>query len=305
MPTPFSPAMDPQIERAGIWETFHGSLVSRIADQLNERLPENYVAVPEIRTRLANVREEDEWDDEASGAVAGGARQRRPDVLVGRREPEWQGGADAGGVAVLIEPAVVEFVDETIEVKEGYVDVIRLPDREIVTSIELLSPANKRGDSRSTYLHRRAELRASGVNLLEIDLLLLGRRVEPETAMPRADAGYCAVLSRVENYPKLLVYTWPPATRCRRCPCRCARRTRTWRWTSARWSTWCTTADGTSHCSSTTPPPPYNAPPHALQNPASASWPPLPHDGQARPVALPLPPPHSAVTMPVGTTIRP
>ncbi|MDB5358406.1 MAG: hypothetical protein JWN24_4859, partial [Phycisphaerales bacterium] len=36
---------------------------------------------------------------------------------------------------------------ESLEVREGYIEIQRLPDYELVTSIELLSPWNKYGDS--------------------------------------------------------------------------------------------------------------------------------------------------------------
>lgn len=56
MPTPHSPAIDPFIEKTGIWGDFHASLIAAIRDQLNERLPENYAATIEARPSHARQR---------------------------------------------------------------------------------------------------------------------------------------------------------------------------------------------------------------------------------------------------------
>ena len=202
MPSPFHPAMDPQIEASGLWETFHGSFVQACGDMLNERLPPNYVAISEVRTRLTSVHEEAEWDAPAHPAPTG---QHRPDVVVARTAPSPARAGDVAGVATL-EPAAVVAADEWVEVKERYIDILHLPDRQVVTSIELLSPANKQGAGRADYQQKRAQTQRAGVNLLEIDLLLAGQRLEPEEKMPPGD--YFAVLSRAELYPNLLIYAW-------------------------------------------------------------------------------------------------
>ena len=199
--------MDPQIERAGIWEIFHRAFVQSCADVLNERLPDAYVAVSEGRTRLTSLAEEAEWD---VGLRRELATSRIPDVLVGSsRRPDAEAVAESAASVATLEPRTVELSDEPYEVTQRYVNVLRLPEREVVTSIELLSPSNKYSPGRREYLDSRREVRRSGVNLLEIDLLLKGRRLLPTHAMPAAGGGYCAVLSRARSYPNLLVYTWP------------------------------------------------------------------------------------------------
>jgi len=61
---------------------------------------------------------------------------------------------------------------------QRHLKIIHLPNEEVVTVIELLSPTNKRSgeDGIDAYLEKRAELVASGVNLVEIDLLRGGDR---------------------------------------------------------------------------------------------------------------------------------
>jgi hypothetical protein len=56
------------------------------------------------------------------------------------------------------------------EIRETWIEIRRLPDLELVTVIELLSPTNKAGTGRLEYLEKRHELHTRRVNLVEIDL---------------------------------------------------------------------------------------------------------------------------------------
>ena len=65
--------------------------------------------------------------------------------------------------------------------REPYIEIIHSASGEVVTAIELLSPANKlEGVGRRQYLRKQDELLSSNVNLVEIDLLSSGARVTPE-----------------------------------------------------------------------------------------------------------------------------
>ena len=205
MPSRYSPAMDPYIERTGIWGDFHGSLITEIKRQLNRRLPRNYIAISEERLRLGSPEDVDP-DYDGNGPV----RRPQPDVVISGKGVVV-GQAQATSLAAVVEPSCVAHPEATdaVEFKDHYVEVIRLPEREVITTIEVLSPANKRGDMRRDYHEKRDRTRRSGSHLVEIDLLLAGRRLDPETGMPRPGTGYCAVLSRRESYPVLLVYAWP------------------------------------------------------------------------------------------------
>jgi hypothetical protein len=76
---------------------------------------------------------------------------------------------------------------------------------QLVTVIELLSPANKyAGPDREQYLAKRRELLASAVHFVEIDLLRGGPRMPMEN-LPECD--YCVLVSRVETRPEAGV--WP------------------------------------------------------------------------------------------------
>lgn len=70
-------------------------------------------------------------------------------------------------------------------------------DRQLVTVVELLSPANKQaGTNREQYLAKRRQLRAGGINLVEIDLLRGG---PPLPAIGRPPCAYSVLVQRAEH----------------------------------------------------------------------------------------------------------
>lgn len=83
-----------------------------------------------------------------------------------------------------------------IPVKIMSVEVRDLAQNQLVTSIEILSPVNKRGNTLQTYQQKRRRLYEAGVHLVEIDLLRRGTR---PFAHPRiADAQYVMLLTRAQ-----------------------------------------------------------------------------------------------------------
>jgi hypothetical protein len=93
------------------------------------------------------------------------------------------------------------------ERRETYLVIRERETMEIVTVIETLSPANKRGssDGRAQYLAKREEILRSRTNLVELDLLRGGQRL-PARGMPTAD--YYALVSRGHKRPRTDVYAW-------------------------------------------------------------------------------------------------
>lgn len=78
-------------------------------------------------------------------------------------------------------------------------------NRQLITVLELLSPANKRpGRDRDQYVDKRNQLLASAAHFVEIDLLRGGPRM-PLTDLPPCD--YYALVSRVEERPEAGL--WP------------------------------------------------------------------------------------------------
>jgi hypothetical protein len=157
MPNPF-PGMNPYLEKTSIWQGFHNSLAAHIAD-VNTLLPPNYAATPELRIFME--------DPEVGYA--------RPDVVISDAPTLSQIGITTGSLAVD-EPLLVISPEEY---HEAYV-LVSVQDRdkhvEIVTTIEILGPANKiGGEGRRLYLDKQRELGASDVHFLEIDLLRTGQ----------------------------------------------------------------------------------------------------------------------------------
>ena len=78
------------------------------------------------------------------------------------------------------------------------VRVYRTETRELVTTIELLSPYNKRPGRHglSDYLHKRSHILASRVHLVEVDLLRGGERPGPEVADEPLDTDYVLLVNR-------------------------------------------------------------------------------------------------------------
>jgi len=91
------------------------------------------------------------------------------------------------------------------EVHESCVEIRDREDRKLVCIIELLSPSNKkRGEDPEQYLTKRRQLIASGVHLVELDLLRGGPRMPLEEA-PQSD--YLVMVSRAEERPRVGI--WP------------------------------------------------------------------------------------------------
>ena len=168
MPSPF-PGMDPYLEEPHLWPDVHARLITGVADALTPALRPKYVARIEQDIFRA------ESDDEEEPTIV-------PDVRV---EPRRSPAVVGGGTATM--PEVTPAVDVTGWVRpvlrHRYLEVREPRSRDVVTCIELVSPANKRGGSagRRRFGERRDQATAAGVNWLEIDLLRAGK---PTTRLP-------------------------------------------------------------------------------------------------------------------------
>lgn len=187
MPTPF-PGMDPYLERPGRWHPFHTLLISEIALALAPLVAPKYYVSVEERAYIVSGEQ----------PVA-----RRPDVaLVGKPvpQPEPVPGAQTAvsSRAVLVEVPIPE------EVRERFLEIRDATTEEVVTVIEVLSPANKRpGPGRSLYLHKREQVLSSLTSLVEVNLLRAG------AAMPLSQevtSDYYILVSRGWQRPKALLF---------------------------------------------------------------------------------------------------
>ncbi|BAZ32641.1 hypothetical protein NIES4074_51470 [Cylindrospermum sp. NIES-4074] len=136
MPSPF-PGMNPYLEHPELFPGLHHWLIIEIARFLSPQLRPKYRVAVEVRMY--------ETIDENSF------------VTVGAPQP------------------VKVKVPMPLTIKEGYLEVKEVGTQELITTIEILSPTNKRqGKGRQIYEKKREQVLASLSNLVEIDLLRKG-----------------------------------------------------------------------------------------------------------------------------------
>jgi hypothetical protein len=190
MPSPF-PGMDPYLEGSE-WLSFHAQFCAEIARQLSPRLRPKYVALTEKRFMP------DTADD-----VSIAPRAFYPDTAVATTT---QVAAPARRKKMADAPLHLETVMPEL-VPQMSVEIRDATNRQLVTAIEILSPANKRGEGRADYLHKRRSIFRSSAHLVEIDLLLEGQRVPMRQPLPLVP--YFVFISRAEERPMLDI--WPIA----------------------------------------------------------------------------------------------
>ncbi len=160
---PQFPGMDPWLEHPDLWPDVHNSLITAIRDELMPKVLPRYVIRVESRTSVLTGLDVD--------------LLYRPDLAI--RTANASGPRSGAGVAIVEPPKskpfhVVVSIDDD-EIEETFLTVQELPDRKLVTAIEVLSPTNKKTrDARAEYLGKRRNLIRSGVNFVEIDLLRSG-----------------------------------------------------------------------------------------------------------------------------------
>ena len=173
MPSPF-PGMDPFVEHPFDWKGVHAELIVSVRAAILAGLPENYDCRIEADLYLHELSgEERGYPVRPAGppfAVADDAVR-----LTGPARP-----ASTGGGPALLDAPVRHPVGPAHAVREYTQRFLQITDREgerVVCVIELLSPTNKVGSDRGTYLAKRDRLLRSESHLVEIDLLRAGRRM--------------------------------------------------------------------------------------------------------------------------------
>ena len=164
MPSPF-PGMDPFLE-GYLWPDVHHSLATHIRRQLTPRLRPKYVARIEIQVV------QDKTPEAEIGIMY-------PDVEIIRTLHEPAPALVSGDVALASPLAPTAPLTVPIfqpEVRLASVEIRDAAKNELVTSIEIISPVNKRQPDLARYRQKRDRLYEAGVHLLEIDLLRRGQR---------------------------------------------------------------------------------------------------------------------------------
>ena len=196
MPSPF-PGMDPYLEGSE-WGSFHSQLIVSVSRQLAPQLRPRYVALVEKRFVFDSGHELDSGQELSISTQNGsGRRDIYPDVGIAERDPTASMSQSAP--AAVLEPTLQIPTVVAREVPQRWVEIRDVAERRLITIIELLSPANKRGRGYSDYVERREEILASRAHLLEIDLLRQGHRVPMRDTLPAAP--YYLFLSRARRRP--------------------------------------------------------------------------------------------------------
>ncbi|MBG1269600.1 DUF4058 family protein [Nostoc sp. WHI] len=160
MPSIFH-GMNPYLEHPELFPGLHHLLISEIARFLSPQLRPKYRVAVEVRMY--------ETTDENSLLVG------IPDVIVKSRQTVTDSTNTNVAVAALTSKPIKVKIPMPVTIREGYLEVREVGTEALVTTIEILSPTNKRpGKGRQTYQDKREQVLASRTNLVEIDLLRKG-----------------------------------------------------------------------------------------------------------------------------------
>jgi hypothetical protein len=181
--------MDPFLEEPSGWTSVHHRLISVISDTLTEQVAPHFSVSIEERVYISD-------DDDPDVR-----RQLAPDIfLVQRPSASSTSPADT---ATATPPTIIERL-VPLEVHDRFLTIYDRRSRELVTTIEVLSPWNKaRGTrGRREFLAKREVVFSTRTHWIEIDLLRAGER--PEEVEGQSD--YYALLRRGDGSGKLAVW---------------------------------------------------------------------------------------------------
>lgn len=158
--------MHPKLVESKYFPDLHASLCVDIRYWLAPRLPKTYSISVERGLIM--------WDR------YGEQKRYRPDVRIDRVESPIANYIDATSVNVP------SFTVNVPNQPQRYL-AIRGEDEHLITTIEILSPANKNGDGYDDFRRKQEHLSERGVYLVEIDLLIQGKRRWQDKSVNRAD----------------------------------------------------------------------------------------------------------------------
>lgn len=189
MASPF-PGMNPYLEHPAIWQEFHSRLIVAIADDLGPRLRPKYRAAVEKRI----------YEDASNDLTFVG----RPDTTVFRTSRDMERVTAGKSNLMSTEPIRVE-VPMPEEFRERYLEIRDVMTGEVVTTLELISPSNKRsGRGRLQYEEKRLAILGSRTHLIEIDLIRAFSPLPLRSDLPVSL--YRILISRSEQRPRADLY---------------------------------------------------------------------------------------------------
>ncbi|MEM1168661.1 MAG: DUF4058 family protein [Cyanobacteria bacterium P01_H01_bin.35] len=195
MPSPF-PGMNPYLEHPDLWPGLHNRLIVRIADLLSAQLGDKYSVSLDVRMYETN---------DAESVLVG-----LPDVSVLSKKGQVNTSNSTESQLAVTEPStkpITVTLPIPITIREGYLQIQEVATKEVITAIEILSPANKRGGKgREMYLEKREKVLDSSTNFIEIDLLRRGQRMP--ISNDKNKTHYRILVSRAKQRPRAELYTF-------------------------------------------------------------------------------------------------
>lgn len=193
MPSSF-PGMDPYLENPALWPNVHGRLIVAIADALSPQLLPTYQ--PIIEEAVYRI---DSPIDQQPSVIIG-----IPDVAIQKTSKAAKPMESAVALAEPIASPVVVELPVPATFRQRFIEIRNTANQEVVTIIEVLSPANKRGEGRARYQQKRSRILESQSNLVEVDLLHRGKPMP--TFRGDVASHYRILVSSVQRRPQALSY---------------------------------------------------------------------------------------------------
>jgi Protein of unknown function (DUF4058) len=189
MNSPF-PGMNPYLENSVFWAELHHRLITAIADNIELNIPPQYRVAIEQRTYLS---------DNSDSVLVG-----IPDVTIFcQKAASQQHSLDNKQISTSEGITVMMPIPENVT--ESYLEIREVSTGFVVTTIEILSPKNKRqGEGRKAYELKRKQVLASLSHLVEIDLLRSGKPMPILGEITPTD--YHILVSRSELRPRAKLY---------------------------------------------------------------------------------------------------
>ena len=192
MPSPF-PGMDPYLE-GHLWPDVHQALAYEIRRRLTPLLRPRYLTRLAISTYI----------DPNPGPEIG---IMYPDIEVLKRQVESQPAVTPETAISRTSPAITEPLTVAVhelEVRLVGVDILDAVDNRLVTSIEIVSPVNKREPGLTQFRDKVRNLRSTDVHVMVIDLLRRGTRTITADDIP--STSYVITLHRAHEH---FMQVWP------------------------------------------------------------------------------------------------
>lgn len=186
MTSPF-PGMDPYLEGAK-WPDVHHKLTSVISELITPRISPKYVV--NVETYVID----DTNPTPELGIMYPDVAVLRSETGKGKEEefnkPDTE--TDVITPASVTIPTII-----SIPVRVPYLEIRDQDNNVLITTIEILSPVNKRNPGLEPYRKKRQELYRAGVHFLEIDLLRRGDRPVTHPMIP--EKHYYVALARAKG----------------------------------------------------------------------------------------------------------